>query len=416
MFQVATAHLSFCEASEIPMSRKQLIEMTRRHMAHAKAGTVDQAPDVFRVPAAHYYDPERGQAERARIWRRLPLMLGFSAELREKNAYRAMEVAGVPVLLTRDGSGGIRAFVNMCSHRGSQIVAEGIGQARRFVCPYHAWTYDAEGSLVGILDPEEFGELDRSCLGLTSLPATERAGMIFVVLRPQEQFDFEAYFQGYDEMLEHLGLDDCHVVGRQSVDGPNWKIAYDGYLDFYHLPILHRESFGSEIGNKAVYDDWGPHQRVSTPLPGMEALEEKPEADWPTAVLLAGIWTIFPHVSIATFNAGGPLYMVSQLFPGEGVDESITLQTFLSPQPPDAEHQAKIQQQMDFLHHVVQDEDYATGKKIGRALATGAKADVLFGRNEGGGQRFHSWVDALVETDDDDLPELFARRVGPSVR
>ena len=152
------------------------------------------------------------------------------------------------------------------------------------------------------------------------------------------------------------------------------------------------------------------------PFPGMEKLEEKPEADWPDAVLLAGIWTIFPHISIATFDADGPLYMVSQLFPGEAVDESITLQTFLSPQAPDAKHQAKIQQQMKFLHHVVQDEDYATGIKIGRALATGTKKNVLFGRNEGGGQRFHSWVDALVETDDDGLPELFARQVGPTVR
>jgi phenylpropionate dioxygenase-like ring-hydroxylating dioxygenase large terminal subunit len=416
MFQVATGPLSFREASEIPMSRRQLIEMTRRHMAHAKAGTVDQAPDVFRVPAAHYCDPHRGQLEHERIWRRLPLMLGFSAELGEKNAYRAMEVAGVPVLLTRDGSDGIRAFVNMCSHRGAQIVAEGIGQARRFVCPYHAWTYDTKGNLAGILDSAEFGELDRSCLGLTPLPVTERAGMIFVVLQPQESFDFDAYFQGYDEMLDHLGLGDCHVVGRQSVDGPNWKIAYDGYLDFYHLPILHRESFGSEIGNKAVYDNWGPHQRVNMPFPGMEKLEEKPEADWSDAVLLAGIWTIFPHISIATFDAGGPLYMVSQLFPGEAVDKSITLQTFLSPQAPDAKHQAKIQQQMEFLHHVVQDEDYATGTKIGRALATGTKKNVLFGRNEGGGQCFHSWVDALLETDDDGLPELFARQVGPTVR
>jgi phenylpropionate dioxygenase-like ring-hydroxylating dioxygenase large terminal subunit len=398
------------------MSRKKLIEMTRRQMAHARAGTVDQAPGVFRVPAEHYCDPERGRLEHARIWRRLPLMLAFSAELREVHAYRALDVAGFPVLLTRNGSGEVGAFVNMCSHRGAQLVAEGAGQARRFVCPYHGWTYDAKGTLAGIRRGEDFGEVDRSCLGLTPLPVTERAGMIFAVLRPESRFDFDVGFQGYAEMLEHLGLADCHVVGRQSVEGPNWKIAYDGYLDFYHLPILHRESFGAEIGDKAVYDAWGPHQRVSMPLAGMEALEDKSEEDWPMGLLLAGIWTIFPHVSIATFDAGGPLFMVSQLFPGAAVDESITLQTFLSPREPDASQRAKIQQQMEFLHRVVQDEDYATGKRIGRALATGAKTHVLFGRNEGGGQRFHSWVDALVETDDEDLPALFAQSVGPIVR
>ena len=71
---------------------------------------------------------------------------------------------------------------------------------------------------------------------------------------------------------------------------------------------------------------------------------------------------------------------------------------------------------MAFLLDVVRDEDYATGKRIGRTLATGAKANVLFGRNEGGGQRFHSWVDALIETEDSDLPAIFSREIGPEIR
>jgi len=284
------------------------------------------------------------------------------------------------------------------------------------MCPYHAWTYDSDGALVAILDADEFGEVDRSCLGLTPLPVSERAGMIFVVLSPGEAFDFDTALCGYDEILEHLGLADAHVVGHQSVEGPNWKIAYDGYLDFYHLPILHRKSFGPDIGNKAVYDNWGPHQRVGMPLPGLKALAAKPEKEWPMSVLLAGIWTIFPHVSIATFDADGPLYLVSQLFPGATVNESVTLQTFLSPEIPSAAREEKIRKQMKFLHRVVQDEDYATGKRIGRALATGAKSHVHFGRNEGGGQAFHSWVDALLKTEGPDLLPLFSKEVGPKVR
>ena len=398
------------------MSRKQLIEMTRRHMAHARAGTVDQTPGVYRVPVRNYCDPERARRERDRIFRRLPLLVAFSAELRDNFAYRALEVAGFPVLITRNGNGRIDAFANTCSHRGAAVVTEGTGSARRFACPYHGWTYDSEGALVGIVDSDEFGEVDRSSLGLTPLPVTERAGMIFVVLAPGESFDFEAFFCGYGEVLEHLGLADCHVVGSQEVEGPNWKIAYDGYLDFYHLPILHRESFGADISNKAVYDAWGPHQRVNMPLPGMETLEDRPEDEWPMSVLLAGIWTIFPHVSIATFDADGPLFMVSQLFPGEAVDRSTTRQTFLSPAQPDADRRKLIEQQMAFLLDVVRDEDYATGKRIGRGLATGAREHVLFGRNEAGGQRFHSWVDALLETDDRDLVGLFSRTIGPEAR
>ena len=88
------------------MSRKQLVEMARRNIAHVKAGTVDQESDVFRVPATNYFEPKRWQVEVDRIFKRLPLMLGFTAELREPGSYKAMEVAGVPVLLTRGSAAG----------------------------------------------------------------------------------------------------------------------------------------------------------------------------------------------------------------------------------------------------------------------------------------------------------------------
>ena len=292
------------------MSRKQLLEMARRNIAHVKAGTIDQKPDVFRVPATNYFEPERWKVEVDRIFKRMPLMLGFTAELREPGSYKAMEVAGVPVLIARGQDGEARAFVNMCSHRGAIVVQEGVGTARQFSCPYHGWAYSLDGELVGILNPEMFGELDTSCLGLTPLPVAERAGLIFVVLTPGAALDIDTFLCGYDEMLEHLGFDKCHVVGRQTLAGPNWKVAYDGYLDFYHLPILHRNSFGANIPNKALYDAWGPHQRVSMPNPTFLPLEDVPEEEWDIEAMLGGVWTIFPHVSVADFDAGGKLYMV----------------------------------------------------------------------------------------------------------
>ncbi len=390
------------------MSRKQLVEMARRNIAHVKAGTVDQEPDVFREPATNYFDPERWQVEVDRIFKRLPLMLGFTAELREPGSYKAMEVAGVPVLITRGQDGEARAFVNMCSHRGAIVVPEGVGTARQFSCPYHGWAYSLDGELVGILNPEMFGELDTSCLGFTPLPVAERAGLIFVVLTPGAPLDVDAFLCGYDEMLEHLGFDKCQVVGRQTIAGPNWKVAYDGYLDFYHLPILHRNSFGANIPNKALYDAWGPHQRVSMPNPTFLPLEDVPEDEWDVEAMIGGVWTIFPHVSVADFDAGGKLYMVSQLFPGPTADESMTIQNFLATFEPGEEHQVLIDEQMAFLENVVTNEDYYTGLRIQCSVKTGAKTEFLFGKNEGGGQRFHRWVDALIQADDTDLPRLFA--------
>jgi hypothetical protein len=119
------------------------------------------------------------------------------------------------------------------------------------------------------------------------------------------------------------------------------------------------------------------------------------------------VWTIFPHVSIAAFDAAGKMYMVSQLFPGATPAESFTIQNFVHTREPDDEIREVVAKTMDFLAHVVGDEDYYTGKRIQRALQTGTKSEVLFGRNEGGGQRFHTWVDAVLATDDEQLGSLF---------
>jgi nitrite reductase/ring-hydroxylating ferredoxin subunit len=390
-------------------SRKALVEMARRNLAHVRAGTADQAAGVARVPARHYCDPERGRLEQERIFRRLPLVLGFSCELREPGAYKALEAAGVPVLIVRGDGGGVRAFRNVCRHRGAIVAPDGLGCARRFTCPYHGWSYDARGALVGIANRAEFGEVDAAGLGLTPLPAAERAGLVFVSLSPDAPLDLDTFLCGYGEVLAHLGLEQCHLVGRQGVAGPNWKIAYDGYLDFYHLPILHRDSFGPKMPSRALYDAWGPHQRVSFPNPALARFEALPEEEWDPEALIGGVWTVFPHVSIADFDAGGKLYMVSQLFPGPGVGESLTVQSFLATREPDAAQRAAIEETMRFLEHVVRDEDYFTGLRIQRALGSGALEHVLFGRNEGGGQRFHRFVDALLQAEAAELPSLFGR-------
>ncbi len=238
-------------------SRQTLVELARRTMAHARDGTVPQAGAIARVPASHYHDPERWRDEMAAVFRRLPLVLGAGCELAEPGAYKAMEVLGTPVLLVRSPAGPVRAFVNSCSHRGAIVVAEGSGTARRFTCPYHAWSYDTEGCLVGILDRADFGHLDPEANGLVPLPVAERAGLVFGLVDPGRGHTtpdldpvLDRFLCGYDRLLDHFGFADCTFAGSQRVAGPNWKVAYDGYLDFYHLPVLHRNSFDTRW--------WGP--------------------------------------------------------------------------------------------------------------------------------------------------------------
>jgi phenylpropionate dioxygenase-like ring-hydroxylating dioxygenase large terminal subunit len=390
------------------LDRTELAEMVKAGMVHAKAHTIAKAPSVLRLPARRYYDPAIFEAEMARIFRRVPLLLAVTAEMRNPGDYKTLVAAGVPVVLTRGQDGVLRAFVNSCSHRGTAVATEPHGNARRFVCPYHGWTFTTKGELMGVASAEDFGEVDKACYGLIPLRVTERAGLIWGILDPKSTLSFDAFLAGYDNLLAHFGFEDWHFHDSRILAGPNWKIAYDGYLDFYHLPVLHKNTFGENMDNQANYYAWGPHQRVQSPSRDLEVFEQTPESEWPVAAMLNGVWTIFPHVSIASFQGGGRGVMLSQLLPGDHVGESFTTQMYLMENTPNAEQAAEADAQFKFLEHVVRDEDYATGLRQQVALKNGGRDHVLFGENEGGAQRFHQWVDRLLATDDDQLEALFA--------
>ena len=388
------------------MSRTKLIEMARHSLAHARAGTIDQAQAIHKEPARHYFDRERWRLEMERVFKRVPLMLATTAELPNPGDYKAMDAVDTPVLVSRGQDGAVRAFVNMCRHRGSQIMPAGTGNAKRFTCPYHAWSYDQGGALIGVYSEKDFGTVDRSCYSLIELPAAERAGLIWVHLNPDAALDIDLFLSGYDDILQHFDFANWHFFESRVVEGPNWKIAYDGYLDLYHLPILHKNSFGPDMLNQALYYAWGPHQRVSSPDQSLAQYDDIEDAA--TTHLMSGVWTIFPHVSIAGFDGGGRGVMISQLFPGATPQESYTVQNYLMEKPPaDEEVTKQAHEQFKFLEYVVKEEDYATGLRQQKALLTGNMPHVMFGRNEGGGQRFHGWVDKLLKADDQTLASLF---------
>ncbi len=399
------------------MSREELITMTRSLIAHGEADTMELADEVVRVPASAYTDPELFELEKKQIFRRLPLMVAPSCELPEPGDFKAMDICGVPLLLSRQKDGEVIAYLNMCTHRGNPL-ASGTGNASRFTCGYHGWTFKQDGALLGVASPQDFGAIDKAAHCLHRFPVHESAGLIWVTLDPKSELSIPDYLGGYEDLLDAFGFKDWTMFAQRTLSGPNWKTAYDGYLDFYHLPVLHKDTFGADFFNRANYFFWGPHQRLSSPSKfaqktgsdEMLDLSQMSDDELPDDALTQGVWTIFPHISIASFYGGGQRgAMISQLFPGDTVGESYTTQFYVMENQPETEDDVKsAHEQFDFLEVVVRDEDYATGKRQHEALQSGLLPEVLFGRNEGGGQVFHQWVDKLINASDSDLLEIFA--------
>lgn len=404
------------DAPLAPAARSILEGHAATLLRHTSEQTFPLADDVMRLDAAHYTCPDRFALEKERIFKRVPLVLAASCEVPGPGDYKTLEVAGIPILLVRDRHGVVHALLNSCTHRGA-AVASGCGAAARFTCPYHGWTFAQDGALLGIASAADFGAVDKAALAMKRFPVAERAGLVWAILDPASPLDPGKMLGGIDDLIAGFGLQGWIHVGTRILQGPNWKLAFDAHLEFYHVPVLHRETFGPDRSNRAFYFAQGAHQRVIAPQarPGMAARDDLyalgrvPGAEEAIDPLLMGEWILFPGVSINTFYPNGQRgVLLSIVVPGADVGTSTTTQTFLAETPPDEATRGMMDDLGAFLAHVVGDEDLPASAFQQQVFGTGLVGDVCFGRNEGGLQHFHRWLDRLIEASDAELPALLA--------
>lgn len=200
-------------------------------------------PDLARastIPARWYTDPAFLEAERRRVFGRTWQAVGRAESVAQPGSYLAGEIAGEPVLVARGKDGGLRAFSNVCRHRGA-VMAEGAGQASVIRCPYHAWTYSLDGSLLGTPEFDGVEDWDRSAACLPRFQVETWGPFVFVnqdsggpALRevlgaiPDEIASFGCPFERMRLSYRRDYIVEC-----------NWKVYIDNYLEGYHIPVAH---------------------------------------------------------------------------------------------------------------------------------------------------------------------------------
>ncbi len=252
-----------------PEVRGDAYNVMARLVEHYRNNTTDQADTLWHEPVRAYRDPDLWQREVEAVHRTVPLPLAMSCELPGPGSYKSIDVAGTPVLITRDSAGEMHAMLNVCRHRGAELLAEGTGSTNRITCPYHSWTYDLKGCLLGVYGEKTFGGVDKDQMGLRTLPVVERAGLVFVSLDRDATIDLDAWL-GPEllTLLEAMALDKTHHYSTRTLEGPNWKVVIDGYFEGYHFASLHRTTvFRTNLSNMAAFDKWGAHQRNSSAWP-----------------------------------------------------------------------------------------------------------------------------------------------------
>ena len=378
-------------------AREDALAMMARLISHTKNKTTDQAEATFQEPVENYLDEELFASEIELIFKRIPLPLALSCELPEKNNHKAIEVVGVPVVITRDSQGQVHAMLNVCRHRGALICSAGLGTSRALTCPYHAWSYGMDGQLKGLYGESTFGDFDKSERNMIKLPCVEKHGVIFVCLTPELEIDIDSWLGDFAPILESLKLADCHLFSTRMMPGPNWKVAIEGYLEGYHFASLHNDTvFKTNLSNTATFDGHGAHERVAFALREIENHLDDPEDTWDPTANVGTINWLFPGFSIA----GGWRQRMAVAFPlpTTKVTESITEQRILvrTPITDDEREQHELAVMRDWFYDVTYDEDYITGFGVQKGVAvTGGKTQI-FGRNEPGVQYVHRTINRLM--------------------
>jgi phenylpropionate dioxygenase-like ring-hydroxylating dioxygenase large terminal subunit len=201
--------------------------------------TADPMDDMS-LPGWLYYDPEFFEAEKAAFLRASPQVVCHESEIALAGEWRSLEYLGESVIVIRGDDGEVRAFSNVCRHRGSRLVDGSGGCAKVLTCPYHAWSYARDGRLVGVPHRHEYPGLKTEELGLKPVELQNWRGFLFVTLEPGLPSVAEM-MAPYEHEVEPYRFEDLGVLGRVTVRPRqlNWKTLCDNYSDHLHIPVGH---------------------------------------------------------------------------------------------------------------------------------------------------------------------------------
>ena len=374
------------------------VQLAHEIFEYVDVGSTCLAEGITTNPITNYTDPDRLDREMQILFRRYPLMMGLSCRIPQPGDYFTDDNCGVPILIVRDQDGEVRAFLNVCRHRGAHV-AQGCGHMKRnFVCPYHGWSYDHQGKLVGIPDGRNFEGVDRNSHGLTALPACERFGCIWVQPEPGTAFDIDKELAGLAPELTNYRFGDYHhYTTRILHQRMNWKMLIDTFLESYHFGVLHTQTVAPIfLHNVCLFHPFGFHMRETLPRRSISEMRKLPESEWDLVKHTALVYVLFPNSVIVMQGDHAEVWRV---FPVDRkVDECIAFLDFYIPEPAASESAHEHwRRNIDLTLRTVEEEDFPVGESIQRGLESGAQSHVTYGRNEPALQHWQRSVAAALD-------------------
>jgi phenylpropionate dioxygenase-like ring-hydroxylating dioxygenase large terminal subunit len=288
------------------------------------------------LPVEAYVSADWYAREQRELFGRAWVFAGMTEDFARAGDYRCQRLGGSALIVLRDDVGQIRAFHNVCRHRGARLLEQGQGNlGGSIVCFYHRWTYDLAGRLNAVsFERNQFPELDKSCLGLKPVQVGVWKNLVFV--NPDANAEpFEQWLAGVPQKHDR----DLHDPAQTSTHDPerlvevsdisyrikaNWKIVVENFIDGYHLPLLHRVSLADGDFTRQRWEPTGRHIAFYRPLkPGISHDNQPvPPVEGVPGTFGAAYYWLFPNVALFETATSWSTFHVVPVGPAESIVHS----------------------------------------------------------------------------------------------
>ncbi len=319
--------------------------------------------ESFTIPARFYTDPEIYQMEKEAIFYRNWWCMGHKSQVSSAGQYLTAQIHEQNVFVVRGRDGQLNAFYNVCPHRGHELL-DGRGRANLIVCPYHAWSFDLDGSLKAARNTQDMQSFDKCDFGLKPVRVEEFCGFVFVNLDP-DAVPLKEQTEHLEDEIRHYcpHIEELEFAQRDTYDvACNWKVMVDNFLECYHCHPAHKDFvdlvdmdtyrttvhgiFSSQVSGAARSTDNNAYKF------------EKGDVDFGYAG-----WFLWPNLTIWVYP-GEPNISTLQMIPA-GPGRTIEYQDWFVP---GGKPTKQLQDAMDYQKVVLQPEDVALCEKVQKGL------------------------------------------------
>ena len=389
------------------MQKEEQVRLLKGLINYLETGTNVDAGGIMQTPTDTYTSEERFSEEWNKFFRDYPQIVGMTGDLAEPGTFFTREDFGIPLLATRDEKGKFRAFANVCAHRGVVVENEKKGKKTKFSCPFHGWTYDNSGKLIGFPKPDHFGNIDKTCYGLTELPCMEQYGFLWVHPNPKGEIDLNNLFGSkLMEEFESWGFQNLVLTNEEEyVTEMNWKLAIDTFGETYDFPTLHRNTlFNNFHGNVQMFDTFERNARLTLCLREIDNMKKDPEENWHICRGAFPVYFLFPNTILNVSDTG--IILVREYPLDMSPHRSVSKVSFYFwPKVIDYLKENKIvldktegkplQDGVDGNPYlgfgaIIRDEDYVVAAASHKGLKSGAIDYLTFGKNELALHHYHN--------------------------